>query len=103
MTTSHSDLLQLKNLGVASVNILRAIGIHSCDDLKQVGPVQAYIRIKLRGIHVSKVMLYALQGALQDVHWNDLDPEQKQQLVAQAEQALTTPSPGSDSRPAQRH
>ena len=103
MTTSHSDLLQLKNLGAASVNILRAIGIHSCEDLKQVGPVQAYIRIKLRGIHVSKVMLYALEGALRDVHWNDLDAEQKQQLVAQAEQALTTPPPPGDAQPMQRH
>ncbi len=85
MTERHSDLLQLKNLGAASVNILNAIGIHSSDDLKEVGAVQAYVRIKQRGIHVSKVMLYALQGALMDVHWNDLEAELKQRLVTQAD------------------
>lgn len=84
MTQSHSDLLQLKNLGAASVNILHAIGVNSYRDLKEMGAVEAYTRIKARGIHVSKVMLYALQGALMDVHWNDLDPDLKKQLVSHA-------------------
>ncbi|WP_439133236.1 TfoX/Sxy family protein [Pseudomaricurvus sp.] len=84
MTERHSDLLQLKNLGAASVNILHAIGVNSYADLNNMGPVEAYIRIKNRGIHVSKVMLYALQGALLDVHWNDLDPGVKQRLLEDA-------------------
>ncbi len=87
MTSGHSELLQLKNLGTASVNILNAIGIHSYDDLKMLGPVEAYCRIKCRGINVSKVMLYAMQGALLDVHWNDLDPGLKQHLVSEAEKS----------------
>lgn len=81
MTSSHSELLQLKNLGMASVNILQAIGIRSYEDLKAIGSVQAYIKIKARGINVSKVMLYALEGALLDQHWNDLDADHKQRLV----------------------
>ncbi len=90
MTDSHSDLLQLKNLGAASVNILHAIGVNSYSDLNDMGPVEAYIRIKARGIHVSKVMLYALQGALLGVHWNDLEPDLKQRLVAEVEEASTS-------------
>lgn len=90
MTDSHSDLLQLKNLGAASVNILHAIGVNSYADLNTMGPVEAYIRIKARGIHVSKVMLYALQGALLGVHWNDLEQDMKQRLVADAEEALAS-------------
>jgi len=86
MTTSNSELLQLKNLGMASVNILHAVGINTYADLRRVGAVEAYVRIKARDINVSKVMLYALQGALLDVHWNDLDPKMKLQLVAEAEQ-----------------
>lgn len=85
MTNSHSELLQLKNLGMASVNILNAIGVHSYDDLAALGAVKAYCRIKSRGISVSKVMLYALQGALLDIHWNDLDPDLKARLVSEAE------------------
>lgn len=86
MTSPNNDLLDLKNLGMASVNILHAIGVNSYDDLEQMGAVDAYCRIKARGIHVSKVMLYALQGALMDVHWNDLSPDLKSQLVTEAEQ-----------------
>lgn len=86
MTTSHSELLQLKNLGMATVNILQAIGINNYDELREIGSVEAYRRIKARDINVSKVMLYALEGALMDVHWNNLPPDLKQQLVAEAEQ-----------------
>lgn len=86
MTASHSELLELKNLGMATVNILHAIGINTYSELRKIGSVEAYRRIKSRDINVSKVMLYALQGALMDVHWNELSPELKQQLVAEAEQ-----------------
>ncbi|WP_347330899.1 TfoX/Sxy family protein [Marinimicrobium locisalis] len=86
MTTNHSELLQLKNLGMATVNILHAIGINNYNELREIGSVEAYRRIKARDINVSKVMLYALEGALMNVHWNDLSPDLKQQLVAEAEQ-----------------
>lgn len=85
MTSSHSELLQLKNLGMATVNILHAIGVNTYTDLRQMGAVEAYRRIKARDINVSKVMLYALQGALMDLHWNELPPDLKQRLVDEAE------------------
>jgi DNA transformation protein len=87
MTFTESELLTLKNLGMATVNILHAIGINTRGDLADTGAVEAYCRIKGRGIQVSKVMLYALEGALLDVHWNDLAPARKAQLVEEAEQA----------------
>lgn len=90
MTVSHSELLRLKNLGMATVNILHAIGINTYADLRQVGAVEAYKRIKARDINVSKVMLYALQGALMDVHWNDLAPDLKQRLVDEAEDSSSS-------------
>ena len=89
-TSQPQDLLELRNLGMASVNILRAVGISSYQDLAQAGAVECYRRIQARGIHVSKVMLYALQGALMDVHWNELSPALKAQLVADAEAPLAT-------------
>lgn len=82
MNVYESDLIQLKNIGAASVNILHAVGIHNVDDLKTVGAVETYLRIKNRGISVSKVMLYALQGALDDTHWSDLSAQEKAQLIA---------------------
>ena len=90
MATNHSELLQLKNLGMASVNILHAVGINTYADLRRVCAVEAYLRIKARDINVSKVMLYALEGALLDVHWNDLSPATKSQLVADADQGFAS-------------
>ena len=84
MGKEYGDLLGLKNLGASSVNILHAVGINSYAELRRIGPVVAYRRIKERNIQVSKVMLYALQGALLDIHWNELDPTVKQQLLAEA-------------------
>ena len=92
MTLKHDSLNELKNLGAASVNILHAVGVNSYQELQEVGPVGAYCRIKSRGIHVSKVMLYALQGALLDQHWNDLDTDLKKKLVEEAEQQPTAES-----------
>lgn len=85
----QSDLLALKNLGNTSVNWLHAVGIHNREDLARLGPVQAYNRIRERGIKVSKVLLYALQGALLNVHWNELDVALKRQLVEEAERCLS--------------
>lgn len=88
MHPSQSELLQLKNLGLASVNILHSIGIRTLEDLRRVGPVEAFINIRSRGINASRVLLYALQGALLDTHWNDLDPDLKASLVNEVEQMM---------------
>jgi DNA transformation protein and related proteins len=90
MSKVPSDLSQLKNLGTASINILRAVGINSYEDLKSAGPVNTYLLIKRRNIHVSKVMLYALQGALMNVPWNQLSPDLKAQLLLDAEEIETS-------------
>lgn len=82
----QSDLLELKNLGNTSINWLRTIGVHSRDDLVNKGAVEAYMEIKQRGIRVSKVLLYALYGAMTDTHWNDLDGTTKQRLLAEAQE-----------------
>ena len=85
MPATQSELLELKNLGLASVNILHAIGVNSQQELKELGAVEAYRRIRSRDIHVSKVMLYALHGALMDTHWKELGPDLKERLVADSE------------------
>ena len=79
------DLSSLKNLGTASINILNAIGVKTRQDLQCLGSVNAYLKIKARGIRVSKVMLYALEGALLDVHWKELDTDIKARLLVEVE------------------
>lgn len=78
-------LIELKNLGAGSVNILNAVGIRSLTDLAAIGSVQAYRRIRQHGIHVPHSMLYAMEAALQDIHLNAMDPALKVHLDSLAE------------------
>jgi len=45
--------------------------------------VGAYQAVKTRGFRASKVLLYAIEGALLDMHWNDLPLERKEALNQQ--------------------
>ncbi len=89
----QSDLLELKNLGNTSIHWLHTIGVNSLADLQNKGAVAAYNEIRQRGIRVSKVLLYALHGALTDTHWNDLDEQTKQSLVEEAERSVNETDP----------
>lgn len=82
---AQGDLLQLRNLGNTTVNWLRAVGIRTRQELADTGPVGAYNLIRERGFRVSRVLLYALQAALLDMHWTELDRHLKQQLVDEAD------------------
>lgn len=61
------------NIGEKSARWLESVGIHSPEDLYDMGAVEAYKRVKLAYPDlVSLNMLYALQGALLDLPWNEL-------------------------------
>lgn len=79
----NDELQQLKNLGKTSAQWLHAVGIHSESDLRRLGSVDAYRAVKARGFRASKVLLYAIEGALLGVHWNDLPPAHKDTLNRQ--------------------
>ena len=79
----HDDLQDLKNLGKTSAQWLHAVGIHNASDLQRHGAVSAYQAVKARGFRASKVLLYAIEGALLNVHWSELSPDIKEQLNQQ--------------------
>ncbi|KEQ12676.1 competence protein TfoX [Endozoicomonas montiporae] len=80
-----TDLIELKNLGKTSVQWLNAVGIRTLEQLHAVGSVAAYCKVRDRGFKVSKVLLYAMEGALIGKHWNDLDEGHKRRLLQQVE------------------
>lgn len=84
----QSDLLELKNLGKTSVRWLNAIGVHKREQLVERGPVETYNAVRARGFKANRVLLYALQAALMDVHWKDLDQGLKTSLLEEAENAF---------------
>ncbi|WP_394561638.1 TfoX/Sxy family protein [Aquipseudomonas alcaligenes] len=82
----NDELQHLKNLGKTSAQWLHAVGIHSANDLRRLGSVDAYRAVRARGFRASKVLLYAIEGALLDVHWNDLPPGIKDNLNGQLDE-----------------
>lgn len=81
-----SDLLRLKNIGPASVRQLQEVGVEDAAALRELGALAAYRRLKHAfPRQISLVMLYALEGALRDCHWNRLPPGVKQRLRTAAQ------------------
>ena len=69
----NNDLIALKNIGPASVRQLRDVGIENAAQLRKIGALGAYRRLRHAfPRHVSLLMLYALEGAPRDCHWNRL-------------------------------
>lgn len=81
----NDDLQTLKNIGKTSAQWLRAVGIQNVADLRRAGAVDAFRAVKARGFGASRVLLYAIEGALLDVHWNALSTSQKQALDARTQ------------------
>jgi len=74
----------MKNLGPKSKEWLASVGIHSLDDVAELGVLEAYKRVKAAYPEkVSLNMLYALQAALLDLPWNELPPDIKAELRKQ--------------------
>ena len=85
----NDELQHLKNLGKTSAQWLHAVGIHNLSDLRRLGAVGAYKAVRARGFRASKVLLYAIEGALLDVHWNELPPSHKAELNHQLDTPLS--------------
>jgi DNA transformation protein and related proteins len=79
----EDELQLLRNLGKTSAQWLHASGIHNAADLRRMGAIHAFRAVKTRGFRTSKVLLYAIEGALLDQHWYDLPAEVKDSLNRQ--------------------
>lgn len=76
----RADLLRLRNIGAKSADWLLEAGYETPAQLEADGAAVVFWR--LRQSHpVSLNMLWALQGALLDIHWARLPKEMKAALV----------------------
>jgi DNA transformation protein len=91
---------KMKNMGPKSSEWLASVGIHTLDEVAQLGVVEAYQRVK--AVYPDKVtpfaspisieangvtlnMLWGLQAGLLDLPWNELPPDIKEALRKQVE------------------
>ncbi|MFN0108909.1 MAG: TfoX/Sxy family protein [Blastocatellia bacterium] len=83
MTEEKSDS-GLRNIGPVSIEWLRTVGISSRKELEAIGSIEAYRLVRAYGFNASLNLLYALEAALQDIHWTALSPQTKAKLKAAA-------------------
>jgi TfoX/Sxy family transcriptional regulator of competence genes len=90
---------KLRNIGPKSAAWLRQVGLRTQEDLVAVGSVEAFVRVKRAGFRPSLNLLYALEGALLDCHWQQL-PEARRSELLQAYDAAAALLPAPRGRPA---
>jgi DNA transformation protein len=61
--------------------MLHAAGIHSLDELRQLGAVAAYVRVKHSQSAASLNLLWALEAALTGQHWQAVAREHRTSLL----------------------
>jgi hypothetical protein len=79
--------VKMRNIGPKSAAWLRQVGLRTQEDIATAGPVDAFLRVKRAGFRPSLNLLYALEGALADCHWQEVPEARRQQLVGEYEAA----------------
>ena len=84
MTTS----IKMRNIGPKSAAWLRQVGLRTEDDLRAIGALEAFMRVKRAGFKPSLNLLYALEGALLGCHWQEVPSERRSELLVAADAAI---------------
>lgn len=75
-----TELTAMRNIGKEIEKKLKAVGICSAEELTRLGSKEAFFRLKTRYSNVCLVHLYTLQGAIDNVEYNQLSDEMKRDL-----------------------
>lgn len=78
-------LSDLANLGPKSEAMLRKAGINSVEELRELGSIETFLQVKIAGISSNLNLLYALEGAIRNEHWQDIAKKDKLSLLMQLE------------------
>lgn len=82
---SQEPISDLPGIGPVTQGWLDEIGIHTVSDLKALGSVEAYRRLKfMLPRRVTLNALYSLEAALRGCHWLDLPQDVKAALQQEA-------------------
>nr|WP_228740519.1 TfoX/Sxy family protein [Xanthomonas euvesicatoria] len=77
----------MRNIGPKSAAWLRQVGLRTQQDLQAVGAVGAFVKVRRAGFKPSLNLLYSLEGALADCHWQDVPEARRHALLAEYEAA----------------
>ncbi|KQY50397.1 TfoX/Sxy family protein [Lysobacter sp. Root494] len=91
--------VKMRNIGPKSAAWLRQVGLRTLEDIAAIGTVEAFMRVKRAGFKPGLNLLYAIEGALLDCHWQEVPEERRQELILAAG-AATALLPPPRNRPA---
>ena len=69
------------NLGPKSMEMLASVGITTLAELRKLGAVAAYARVRARHARASLNLLWALEGALSGLPWQEVAREHRTSLL----------------------
>lgn len=73
--------VKIRNVGPKSAAWLRQVGVRSLEDLRDTGVVATFMKVRRAGFRPSLNLLYAMEGALLDCHWQDVPEERRSELL----------------------
>jgi DNA transformation protein and related proteins len=86
---SGKSVRGLSNIGPKTATWLESIGVKTLDDIEKLGVIEVYERLKLAyPEQVSLNALWALQGAILDMPWNQLPESVKEDLKRQLQMGV---------------
>jgi DNA transformation protein len=88
-TDALTDIAKLPNLGPKSKEMLAAAQIQTVAQLRKLGAIAAYARVKQRNGKASLNLLWALEGALTGLPWQVVAREHRTSLLWGLEQYQT--------------
>lgn len=72
---------KLLNVGPKSAAWLRQVGVRTPEDLRTLGSVASFMRVKRAGFKPSLNLLYALEGALLGCHWQQVPALRRSEML----------------------
>lgn len=94
MSSHPQPSLKLPNLGPKSLAMLAGAGIHTAEQLRELGAVRAYARVKQTGANASLNLLWAMEGALSGLPWQEVAREHRLSLLLELEALAPSKSLG---------
>jgi len=79
--TPQKRLRDLKGFGPKSEEILAQVGVHSVDSFMTLNPYELYRKLKLNVKGTGLNSIYAIIGAQENVHWQEVARSRKSEIL----------------------
>ena len=85
------NISDLPNFGPKSLQMLAQAGIHTLEQLRELGAVRAYVLVKYSGSCSSLNLLWEIEGALSGRHWREVAKHDRLRLLLELEDIERAP------------